>query len=118
MLYEYPDEFIVPITYINASIENKEQKTIREDEHISERDEIVRDINNDEKRGSKPYVKNNKKHKLKRYSRDKENSNDILNDLVEDNLISSNQKEYYLEDSDIYSDIDDEYAKEEINNKK
>lgn len=118
MLYEYPDEFIVPITYINASIENNEQKTVEKQEHISERDEIVKSINKDEKRNNNIHKKNDKKHKLKRNLRDKENNNEILNDLVEENLISSNQKDCYIEDSDMYTDIDDEYVKEEINNKK
>ncbi|MDO5516596.1 MAG: hypothetical protein Q4F66_03505 [Clostridium sp.] len=118
MLYEYPDEFIVPITYIKASIDNTEQKNMKNDEHISQKDKIMKCIDKNEKRISRSDGKNTKKHKLKRNYRDKENDDDILDHLIEENLITSNQKECYIEDSDMYSDIDDEYVKEEIKNKK
>ena len=32
----------------------------------------------------------------------------MLNDLINENLISENQKDYYLENVDMYLDIDDE----------
>lgn len=118
MLYEYPDEFIVPITYLTSSIENKEHKTIKKEDTILVDNEIVEDIIKKEKQNDKIHSKSSKKHRGQKKYREKESGSHFLNDLVKENLISDSQKDCYIEDSGIYSDIDDEYVKEQIKIKK
>lgn len=118
MLYEYPDEFIVPITYLTSSIDNKEHKTIKKEEIISSNTEIVKDISKKDKQSDKIHIKSSMTHKTRKEYREKECSNNFLNYLVEENLISDSQKEYFIENGSIYSDIDNEYAKEQSKNKK
>ena len=89
MLYEYPDEFIVPITYINTS----------------------------DCRTGKQEIKDEKRNRLEKRFRDNENNDMILNNLINENLISENQKDYYLENVDMYLDIDDEYVKDQTKKK-
>ncbi|MBE6063102.1 MAG: hypothetical protein E7207_06050 [Clostridium butyricum] len=87
MLYEYPNEFIVPITYINTfdySVEN----------HKAEVNECFIERNIEEKNSIK-----DDRHKLE--------------DFMDIDFISGSQKDYYLENINIYSDIDDEYVKED-----
>lgn len=118
MLYEYPDEFIVPITYLTSSIDNKEHKTIKKEDIISSNTEIVKDISKKDKQRDKIHMKRSMKHKTRKEYREEECSNNILSYLVEENLISDSQKDYFIENGSIYSDIDNEYAKEQSKNKK
>lgn len=109
MLYEYPDEFIVPINYVNTLdynvgiFERKNDKCTIETQ--------IKSITSDEK------TKIIKEHKLKKYFRDCEDSKNMLVDFVDMDIMSESYKDYYLENTNMYSDIDDEYANNEITKK-
>lgn len=106
MLYEYPDEFIVPITYINTSDCRAGKQEIKDEKNMKETEKLI-----------KSSVKDEKRNRLEKRFRDNENSGDMLNDLINENLISENQKDYYLENVDMYLDIDDEYVKDQTKKK-
>lgn len=106
MLYEYPDEFIVPITYINTSDCRTGKQEIKDEKNMKETEKLI-----------KSSVKDEKRNRLEKRFRDNENSGDMLNDLINENLISENQKDYYLENVDMYLDIDDEYVKDQTKKK-
>ena len=65
----------------------------------------------------KSSVKDEKRNRLEKRFRDNENNDMILNNLINENLISENQKDYYLENVDMYLDIDDEYVKDQTKKK-
>ncbi|NME82192.1 hypothetical protein [Clostridium sp. SM-530-WT-3G] len=109
MLYEYPDEFIVPINYIDT-FENTVRKYEIKSDKCTMKSE-VKDLTSDKQR------KIIEEHKLKKVFRDSEESEDMLEDFVDMNVMSENYKDYYLENTNIYSDIDDEYANNEIKKK-
>lgn len=106
MLYEYPDEFIVPITYINTSDCRTGKQEIKDEKNMKETEKLI-----------KSSVKDEKRNRLEKRFRDNENNDMILNNLINENLISENQKDYYLENVDMYLDIDDEYAKDQTKKK-
>lgn len=106
MLYEYPDEFIVPITYINTSDCRTGKQEIKDEKNMKETEKLI-----------KSSVKDEKRNRLEKRFRDNENNDMILNNLINENLISENQKDYYLENVDMYLDIDDEYVKDQTKKK-
>ena len=106
MLYEYPDEFIVPITYINTSDCRAGKQEIKDEKNMKETEKLI-----------KSSVKDEKRNRLEKRFRDNENNDMILNNLINENLISENQKDYYLENVDMYLDIDDEYVKDQTKKK-
>ncbi len=106
MLYEYPDEFIVPITYINTSDCRTGKQEIKGEKNMKETERLI-----------KSSVKDEKRNRLEKRFRDNENNDMILNNLINENLISENQKYYYLENVDMYLDIDDEYVKDQTKKK-
>lgn len=117
MLYEYPDEFIVPITYINTSDCRTGKQEIKGEKNMKETERLIKSSVKDKKREIKMNWKFNEKNTLEKSFRDNENSGDMLNDLINENLISENQKDYYLENVDMYLDIDDEYVKDQTKKK-
>lgn len=117
MLYEYPDEFIVPITYINTSDCRTGKQEIKDDKNIKETEKSIKSLAKGEKRKINISEEIYKRNRLEKTFRNNENSRDMLDDLINENLISGNQKDYYLKDVDMYSDIDDEYVKDQTKKK-
>lgn len=100
MLYEYPNKFIVPIIYISTSDYNYGKHRIKTTDLIQDKNE-----------------KSNTEHKVRERIRDSENSKNTLGNFGDVDVISESCKDYYLENINMYSDIDDEYAKDETKKK-